>query len=113
MDSTASVLLGLVVGGLGGFVLSLLSWLEGTEPFSTRRNVASTMVSVITGLMATVALVQTSIFTDSNTPTWQLIIAYVMIFGAAAGFGSMARKGVGAANTAAGATIAGEPKISE
>ena len=107
MEPTISILIGLVMGGLGGFVLSILAWLEGSAPFSTRKNVASIVVSVITGLVATVALVQTSIFTDPKTPDWELLIAFVVIFGSAAGFGSMARKGVGAANATVGARISG------
>jgi hypothetical protein len=108
MESTIAVLLGLFMGGLGGFLLSILTWLEGTEPFNTRKNVASVIVSVLTGVGTTIALVQTSIFTDPTTPNWELLIAFVTILGSAAGFGSMARKGIGAANAKAGKVVSGQ-----
>jgi hypothetical protein len=98
MEATLAVLGGLIAGGLGGFVLSMLGWLESGEPFNARKNVAGVLTATLAGLLTTVALVQTDLFTDATTPDWQIIIAYVTIFGAAAGFGSMARKSVGAAN---------------
>lgn len=98
MEPMLSVLFGLIAGGLGGFTLSALGWLESGEPFNPRKNVAAIMVSTMTGLIATVALVQTELFTNPDTPEWQLVIAFATIFGASAGFGSMGRKAVGAAN---------------
>jgi hypothetical protein len=106
MDTTLAVAGGLLAGGLGGFVLSLLGWLESGEAFNPRKNIAGILAATITGLVTTVALVQTAIFTDPATPQWQLIVAYVTIFGASAGFGSMGRKAAGAANKEA------EPKPS-
>jgi hypothetical protein len=98
MEATAAVMWGLFAGGLGGFVLSMLGWLETGTKFNARKNVAGVLTATVTGLLTTVALVQTSIFTDPTTPDWQLIVAYITIFGAAAGFGSMGRKAAGAAN---------------
>lgn len=115
MEQTIAVLIGLFMGGFGGFVLSLLGWLESGEPFNPRKNVAGIMASTITGFLSTVAFVQTSIFTDPNTPAFELAIAFVVIFGAAAGFGSMGRKAVGAANVtgkpAAAAAVATETTV--
>jgi hypothetical protein len=99
METTIAILGGLIAGALGGFVLSMLGWLESGTKFNARKNVAGVLTATVTGLLTTAALVQTSLFTDPATPDWQLIIAYVTIFGAAAGFGSMGRKAAGAANT--------------
>ena len=104
MDPTISVLAALLAGGAGGFVMSLLGWLESGEPFNARKSVAGILASSITGILTTTAMAQTSIFTDPATPAWQIAIAIVTIFGASAGFGSMGRKAVGAANILPSAT---------
>ena len=108
METTIAVLGGLVAGGMGGFVLSLLGWLDSGQTFDVRKNIAAIITSTFTGLIATVALVQTDIFTNPKTPDWQLIVAFITIFGASAGFGSMGRKAAGAAqdNTAQPAAAA-------
>jgi len=104
METFLAVLGGLVAGGLGGLTLSALGWLQSGEPFDVRKHVASILTATLTGFLTTVGLVQTDIFTNPSTPDWQLLIAYATIFGAAAGFGSMARKSAGAAATATAAS---------
>lgn len=91
IDPALALGLGFVSGAAGGLVLSLLTWLASSDPFKSRKNIAGIITAVITGILATSGLGQTGLLTSPDTQVWELLGAYVTIFAASAGFGSMVR----------------------
>lgn len=104
LEPAIAMLIGLTVGGIGGFVRSIIGWLEGTEEFNSRKNVSTTLTAVLVGIVTTGALLATDVI-GSDTTDVQLVLLYVTILGASTGFGSIARSAVGSANVPAQAKI--------
>ena len=50
IEPTFSIIIGLIFGAVGGFLNSIIGWLSGEEPFSTRKNVKSIIVGLIAGI---------------------------------------------------------------
>jgi len=96
MEATLNILVALILSALAGFLQSVLGWLKTTDAFSTRANIAAIITAVIAGVLIGVPLASTDIFTNSETPGWQVIVGWVAIFGSAGGFGVMAQRGVNA-----------------
>lgn len=75
------------IGGLGGFVNSIIGWLGGEEPFSTRKNVKSIITAVIAGIA--VAYGSAQAFAEAQTPE-AMIGIFVLVFISAAGVQQLA-----------------------
>ena len=82
-----AILLGMGIGGFGGFVNSIIGWLGGTEPFSARKNVKSIITAVIAGIALAYGSIQA--FGAATTPE-TLIGISIMVFISAAGVQQLA-----------------------
>jgi hypothetical protein len=98
VEPAIAMLIGITVGGLGGFIRSVIGWLEGSEGFNSRKNVSTTLTAVLVGIVTTGGFLATEVIGPETTDT-QLVVLYITILGAATGFGSIGRSAVGAANT--------------
>jgi hypothetical protein len=92
-----AVLAGIIISAFGGFTNSIIGWLKNNESFSSKSNISAIIAALIPGVLLSVPLLSSPTFTSPATPTWQLYIAYLGIFGAAAGFGNQIRDGIKAA----------------
>lgn len=96
LDPTTAVAIGILVGAAGGFIHSILGWLATDEKFSTRKNIATLITTILTGLLATGAISSDPVFTSGQSQGYQLIGAYIVVLGASVGFGELARNGFSA-----------------
>lgn len=94
IDSTLALIIGIVVGLAGGFLNSILKWLEGTEDFNTRKNISALIIGGLTGLGLAIAM--STAFTDGVTDI-QFVVLIVGIFLSAAGVSTIAPKAARAA----------------
>ena len=82
LETWQALLLGIGIGGLGGFANSIIGWLSGDEPFSTRKNIRSIITAVFAGVG--VAYGASVAFTEA-TSNEALIGVFVLTFLSAAG----------------------------
>ncbi len=92
-----AVLAGIIISAFGGFTNSIIGWLKNDEPFSSKSNISAILTALIPGVLLSVPLLSSPTFTSPDTPTWQLYLAYLGIYGSAAGFGNQIRDGIKAA----------------
>jgi uncharacterized membrane protein YfcA len=71
------VITALVLGAFGGFVNSILKWLETQDAFSGKKNVKAIIVGIIAGIGLGVAAIQTI---QNDVPFQVLVVQLVMIF---------------------------------
>jgi hypothetical protein len=76
------VLTALVIGAFGGFMNSILKWLETQDAFSGKKNVKAIIVGTIAGIGLGVAAIQTI---QNDVPFQILAVQLIMIFLSAIG----------------------------
>ena len=87
IEAWQAILLGIGIGGLGGFTNSVIGWLSGTEAFDTRKNVKS----IITAIMAGVGVAYASSAAFSEAQSMEALIGlFVVTFLSAAGVQQLA-----------------------
>lgn len=84
-----AIALGLIAGALGGFMNSVLRWLEVSTPFNAKSNIKAVLVGILAGLGITIASV--TVLRESLAPD-VLIVQLFIIFIAAAGAQSFTNK---------------------
>lgn len=90
IDLTHAVLGFILAGALGGFVLSIIGWLNSEKKFNNRKNIAALLTGTLSGMVL-------GIFTTGGQtegiPEYMFVTQFFLIFLAAAGFTKLAQGG--------------------
>lgn len=88
-----NILIGLIVGGLGGALLSAVRIWSTDEPLIPRKFASAVVIGIVTGFLVAAAAASSW----KGMADDQLIIQYVLVLGTAMGLASVGPKAVNAA----------------